>query len=75
MIVTGIFHLEEEALGVPPSSPDRVQASRDQVYEERIGDNETLVAVRARSLRQAMLLRDLLAQAGARGVAIDAEAA
>jgi hypothetical protein len=74
MIVTGIFHLEEEALGVPPS-PDRVQASRDRVYEEKIGDNETLVAVRARNLRQAMLLRDLLVQAGARGVAIDAEAA
>jgi hypothetical protein len=74
MIVTGIFHLEEEKLGVPPS-PNRAQQSRDQVYEEKIGENETLVAVRARNLRQAMLLSDLLAQAGAQGVEIDAEAA
>jgi hypothetical protein len=74
MIVTGIFHLEEEKLGVPPS-PYRVQPSKDHIYEEKIGENETLVAVRASNLRQAMLLSNLLAQAGAHGIEIDAEAA
>jgi hypothetical protein len=81
MIVTGIFRVAEEELMVWPDhresqcTPDRAQPFGHTVYEEKIAENETLVAVRARNLRQATLLSDLLAQAGAWGVEIDAEAA
>jgi hypothetical protein len=69
MVVTGIFRLEEDDLTAGPPS------ASGQIYEEKIADEETLVAVRARSLPHAMLLSDLLSQAGARHIEIDAEAA
>ena len=83
MVVTGIFGLEEEDLVAQPVRPVQrnawrprlVHPKRAQIYEEKIAENETLVAVRARSLDQAILLRDLLSQAGARAIEIDAEAA
>ena len=70
MVVTGIFHFAEEGLVSGESTP-----YSEEVYEEKISDFETLVSVRARDLRQAMLLSDLLCQAGAENVEIDALAA
>jgi hypothetical protein len=73
MVVTGIFHMEWE--GRIECHPLWAKPSANKIYEEKIGEKETLVAVRARNLRQAMLLSYLLSQAGARRVEIDAEAA
>jgi hypothetical protein len=70
MVVTGIFRLEEVDLADPSAAP-----ASGEIFEEKIAETETLVAVRARSLHQAKLLSDLLSQAGARNVEIDAEAA
>jgi hypothetical protein len=69
MVVTGIFRLQEDDLKAGHPAVSR------QVYEEKIAEEETLVAVRAGSLDQAMRLSDLLSQAGAKDVEIDAEAA
>ena len=69
MVVTGIFRLQDDDLTAgQPSDTNRI-------YEEKIAEEETLVAVRARSLHQARLLSDLLSQAGAEEIVIDVEAA
>ncbi len=68
MVVTGIFRLQEDDLTAG-------QPSDSNIYEEKIAQDETLVAVRAGSLHQAILLSDLLSEAGASHVDIDAEAA
>ena len=70
MVVTGIFHFDEGEL-----ASQVVGQTSDQIYEEKIGKNETLVAVRATSLQQAMLISDLLSQAGAENVVIESQSA
>lgn len=70
MVVTGIFHFDQKELASQP-----VREKSDRIYEEKIGENETLVSVRADNLHQAMLLSDLLSQAGAENVVIDSQAA
>ena len=70
MVVTAIFHLSEHDLANHPASP-----IASNVYEEHIADDETLVAVRAENMSQAKLVSDLLSQAGAEEIDIDAEAA
>lgn len=69
MVVTGIFRLQYDELtaGLPADSTE--------IYEEKIAQDETLVAVRAGSLHHAMLLSELLSEAGAEDVEIDDEAA
>ena len=71
MVVVGIFHsewAEENAIRL-------VGAHSDEIYEERIADQEILLSVRARDLRQAEKLRAVLKHAGAEHIEIDAEAA
>lgn len=76
MVVTGIFHLDEEESAFQPARADSsAQPSIGRIYEEKIAEYKTLVSMRARNLRQAMLLRELLSQAGAQDVEIDAQAA
>ena len=70
MVVTGIFHFDEAEL-----ASQLVRQNSDQIYEEKIGENETLVAVRATSLHQAKLISDLLSQAGAENVVIESQTA
>ena len=69
MVVTGIFRLQDDDLTAGNAS------ASNHIYEEKIAEEETLVAVRAGSMRQARLLSDLLSQAGAEEVVIDVEAA
>lgn len=71
MVVTGIFHSEveeEQAIRL-------VGADCDQIFHEKVGQNETILSIRARNLRQAKVFSSLLSWAGAQEVGIDADAA
>jgi hypothetical protein len=71
MVVIGIFHserAEERAVRL-------VAAYSEEIYEEKIGEHETLVSMRAESLTDAEYISGLLEDAGATQIEIDAEAA